>query len=166
MEGAFIIIAGVTLLSAVGAMSFRKPVHCALCAAVSFIGLAATFLLLEAEFVAFAQVLIYVGAIAILVVFAILLTRNEDAGTERLFFQPWTIGVGVALLVAAVLISAAHVAGGGSPTPAAEHGVTVRVVGEALMTRYVMALEVMALLLTAAMIGAVLIAMKDGEEKR
>src|SRR5687768_5916724 len=83
MPTMFYIIALVTVASAIGAVSLRNLVHCALCLALSFIGMAAFFLQLNAPFVAFAQVLVYVGAVAILVVFAILLTRNAETTTEK-----------------------------------------------------------------------------------
>ena len=63
-----------TLASAVAAMSLRNLVHCALMLTVTFAGLAAFYLQLGAQFVGFAQILIYIGAVAILIVFAILLT--------------------------------------------------------------------------------------------
>ena len=68
MSLVFILIAAVTALSAVAAMSLRNLVHCALCAALTFGGLAALFLQLGAQFVGLAQILVYVGAVAILIV--------------------------------------------------------------------------------------------------
>ena len=66
-----------TLASAVAAMSLRNLVHCALTLTVTFAGLAAFYLQLDAQFVGFAQILVYIGAVAILIVFAILLTRRR-----------------------------------------------------------------------------------------
>ena len=63
---------------AIAAMALRQLVHCALCAAAAFAGLALIYLQLDAEFVGFAQLLVYVGAIAILIVFAVLLTRGDE----------------------------------------------------------------------------------------
>ena len=74
----FAIIAVLTLASAVAAMSLRNLVHCALALTVTFAGLAAFYLQLDAQFVGFAQILVYVGAVAILIVFAILLTRGSE----------------------------------------------------------------------------------------
>src|SRR5436305_10941750 len=78
METSFTILAALTLVSAIGAMSLRNLVHCALCLIVTFAGLAALFLRLNAQFVGFAQILVYIGAVAILILFAILLTRSSD----------------------------------------------------------------------------------------
>ena len=75
----WISIALLTLAGAVAAMRLRNLVHCALALTVAFAGLAVLYLQLDAQFVGFAQVLVYIGAVAILIVFAILLTRSGDA---------------------------------------------------------------------------------------
>ena len=79
----FAIIAFLTLASAVAAMSLRNLVHCALTLMVTFAGLAALYLQLGAQFVGFAQILVYLGAVAILIVFAILLTRASEPPRPR-----------------------------------------------------------------------------------
>ena len=91
----FAIIAAVTIAAAVAAMSLRNLVHCALSVAVAFIGLAATYLQLNAQFVGFAQILVYVGAITILIVFAILLTRSSEAPSQSVLSAGWISGIGV-----------------------------------------------------------------------
>ena len=91
----FAIIAALTLVSGIAAMSLRKLIHCALCLAVTFAGLAAMYLQLGAQFVGFAQVLVYIGAVAILVVFAILLTRSGDPVTHPVVSPgSWVVGRG------------------------------------------------------------------------
>lgn len=161
METAFQLIALLTLAGAVAAMCLRKPIHCALCAAVSFTGLAATFLLLQAEFIAFAQILVYVGAIAILVVFAMLLTRNTDSEGGTLWSSPGWAGLfigGLALLALAIAAVSSRLL----PVPAQTlPPISVQGIGQVLMTRYVLVLEVIGLLLTAALIGGVIIAWRE-----
>src|SRR3974377_2234991 len=93
---AFALIAFVTLASAVAAMSLRNLVHCALALTVTFGGLAPAYLALSAQFVGFAQLLVYVGAVAILIVFAILLTRGSEPAGQRAFPSNWKAGVAVA----------------------------------------------------------------------
>src|SRR5260370_16023154 len=103
METAFAIIAALTLVSGIAAMSLRNLVHCALSLAVAFAGLAAMYLQLGAQFVGFAQILVYIGAVAILIVFAILLTRGSEPAGESIFSSSWLMGVTVAVLVFGVM---------------------------------------------------------------
>src|SRR5438105_10222397 len=99
----FALIALLTVASAVAAMTLRNLVHCALALALTFAGLAAFYLQLNAQFVGFAQILVYVGAIAILIVFAILLTRSGEQDGKAVFSGSWVIGVGIAGIVFALL---------------------------------------------------------------
>jgi len=163
---AFAVIAVVTIAAAVAAMSLRNLVHCALALTVALAGLAAAYLQLNAQFVGFAQILVYVGAVAILVVFAILLTRGGEAPQQSIFSTSWIAGAAVALAVLGVLTYAIAKSGasqrGLPPVP----NVTVQKIGDALMNKFVLPLEVVGLLLTAALIGAVIIAMHDKEAEK
>lgn len=166
MSPVFLILALVTFMAAAAAMTFRHLVHCALAMAVSFVGLAAIYLQLDAQFVGFAQILVYVGAVAILIVFAILLTRSGEVSNDSIVAPGWISGVGIAVAVFAVLAWAVLQSSALPAGTVAAPEATVRQIGEALMTRYVVPLEVIGLLLTAAMIGAVVIAMRDKEDRR
>ncbi len=161
MSPFFIITGIVTLLGAVFAMSLRNLVHCALAMAIAFAGVAALFLQLGAEFVGFAQILIYIGAIAILIVFAILLTRSGESPDKSVLTSGWWAGIAVTAMVFTILgwavLSSSAVPKELPAAPAA----SVKNVGDLLMTKYVLPLEIVALVLTAAMIGAVLIALKE-----
>lgn len=161
MELAFVIIATVTLGGAVAAMSLRHLVHCALALVVTFAGLGAMYLLLNAEFVAFVQLLVYVGAVAILIVFALLLTRSAKVEPHQGLLPSRLGGLGIALLAFVTIVSALISSGRFDRMQIVAPELTVRRIGEELMTRYVLPLEVIALLLTAAMIGAVVIAMDE-----
>jgi NADH:ubiquinone oxidoreductase subunit 6 (subunit J) len=163
MSVAFGIIAALTLASAVAAMSLRNLVHCALAVTVTFAGLAAFYLQLDAQFVGFAQVLVYIGAVAILIVFAILLTRGSEPAPRLRFSVNGLLGVVIAAVVFMVLgglvLASRTVQREAGPPPE----VTVRQIGDQLMTRFILPLEVIGLLLTAALIGAVIIAMHEKE---
>ena len=89
----FLILAIMTLAGGVAAMTMRRLVHCALALVVSFAGLAALYLNLGAEFAGLAQLLVYVGAIAILIVFAILLTRGGEGEPKGAFSPAGIAGV-------------------------------------------------------------------------
>jgi NADH-quinone oxidoreductase subunit J len=158
---AFLIIAAVTLFAAAAAMSLRNLVHCALSLIVALAGLAALYLALDAQFVGFAQILVYVGAVAILIVFAVLLTRSDATPNQAILSPGWFFGIVVSAVVFSTLgwavLNSKGLPREMPPAPVA----TVKNIGDLLMTRYVLPLEVIGLLLTAAMIGAVIIAMKE-----
>jgi NADH-quinone oxidoreductase subunit J len=154
---AFIAIAIVTLTGALAAASLRKLIHAALCLVIAFLGLAAFYFLLGAEFVGLVQVFVYVGAVAVLIVFTILLTRRmeeEEAGFH------WA-GIIVALVVFGGLLWA--ILGTPSLSLAASNiePLTVKRIGEVLMTSYVWPLQCVGLLLTAALIGALVLVMEE-----
>ncbi|HEY1809704.1 MAG TPA: NADH-quinone oxidoreductase subunit J [Acidobacteriaceae bacterium] len=162
----FWILAVLTLAGGVAAMTLRRLVHCALALTVAFAGLAGLYLNLGAEFVGLAQLLVYVGAIAILIVFAILLTRGGEGAEEHIFSPTGMAGAAIALAVFAVLAWAVETSGvaGAHAMTAAAPANTMRQIGLTLMQRYVLPLEVIALMLTAAMIGAVLLALRERRE--
>lgn len=166
MQIAFAIIAALTVVSAIAAMSLRNLVHCALCLAVAFAGLASLYLQLGAPFAGWAQVLVYIGAVAILIVFAILLTRSSEPAPPPVIARPWIVGVAIAVLVFGVLTNAIMNSSIANREPPAKPEPIVRQIGNQLMTRYVLPLEVVGLLLTAATIGAVIIAMQEPGGKK
>ena len=165
MTLAFAIIAVVTLAGAVAAMSLRNLVHCALALACAFAGLAALYLQLDAQFAGFAQILVYVGAVAILVVFAILLTRGAELPEPAIVSSGWLAGIGVAVVVFVLLTYCVAHSSVSAQVASTTPEISVRKIGDELMGRYILPLEVLGLLLTAAMIGAVIIAMKEKGSK-
>src|ERR1035437_5464520 len=161
----FAIIAVLTLTSAVAAMSLRNLVHCVLMLTVTFAGLAAFYLQLDAQFVGFAQVLVYIGAVAILVVFAILLTRSAEPPQQSIFSATWVVGVGIAAIVFGLLSGLILSSRALTREVRLPPEVSVRQIGDQLMTKFILPLEVIGLLLTAALIGAVIIAMHEKERE-
>lgn len=161
---AFWMIAIAMALAAIGVVRTRNIVHAALYLVVVLAGVAAQYILLGAEFVAWVQVLIYIGAVVILFLFGIMLTRapmqggddldNDQrlpAAVAALFF----LGVMVVLLVDAfgkqeIELDEGLVATGSTAT-----------VGDALFTTYIVPFEVVSMLLLAALVGAVVIARRD-----
>ena len=103
MTWSFAIIAVLTLASAVAAMSLRNLVHCALVLDGDIRRPGGVLPALDAQFVGFAQVLVYVGAVAILIVFAILLTRSGEPARPSGFSSSWAVGVGIAAAVFGLL---------------------------------------------------------------
>lgn len=165
MDVVFWITAAWTIVSAGAALSFRNPVHCVLCLVLAFVGLAAFYLQLGAEFVGFAQILVYIGAVAILVVFAILLTRTSEVQEEQRRF-PWG-GILVASIVFMALAAAIRLSSLGWARPLSDPRPTVKQIGmEMFQGPYVLAVEVAGLLLTAALIGAAVIALQDPPKRQ
>ncbi|MEY2428147.1 MAG: NADH-quinone oxidoreductase subunit [Verrucomicrobiota bacterium] len=163
MSVPFIIIALLTIASAVSALTLRNVVHCALALTVTFAGLAALYLQLDAQFVGFAQLLVYVGAVAILIVFAILLTRGAELPQQSIFSSHPAVGLTIAAIVFALLARMIVTSRALNQDMPAARSASVQQIGDQLMTKYILPLEVIGLLLTAALIGAVIIAMREKE---
>src|SRR5947209_6828686 len=138
MSITFAIIAAVTIASAVAAMSLRNLVHCALALALTFAGLAAAYLQLGAQFVGFTQILVYVGAVAILVVFAILLTRGSEPPQQSVLSSGWLAGIFVTVAVLGVLVYAIAKSSVAQSVNPSQTQITVKQIGDALMNKFVL----------------------------
>jgi NADH-quinone oxidoreductase subunit J len=156
---AFVTIAVFTLSGALAAACLRKLIHAALCLVIAFLGLAAFYFFLGAEFVGLVQVFVYVGAVAVLIVFTILLTRREDEDGAGFNWSGVAVAVAVFAGLAWTILKTPSLS---AAAPAIE-ALTVKRIGEVLMTSYVWPLQCVGLLLTAALIGALVLVM---EEKR
>ena len=155
---AFAIIAIFTRAFALAAATNPRLMHAALSFAAMFVGMAGFFFLLGGEFLGLIQIFVYVGAVAVLIVFTILLTRRDDE--QRHGFK-WS-GVIVAIAVFAGLIWAILKTALLHPVPyTAKTAPTVKQIGEFLMTFYVWPLLCVGVLLTAALIGALILVMED-----
>jgi NADH-quinone oxidoreductase subunit J len=154
---AFAAIAILTLAAALAAATLQKLMHAALSFAVMFVGISAFFFLFGAEFVGLVQIFVYIGAVAVLIVFTILLTRH-DVGKVHAF--NWG-GVVVAIAVFAGLVWAILQTKLVSVVPAQVQPLTVQRIGELLMTNYVWPLQCVGVLLTAALIGALILVMEE-----
>lgn len=160
-----VILAALTVAGGLAAVLLRNTVHCALALTGAFIGLALLFLRLDAQFAGFAQILVYVGAVAILVVFAILLTRSSETPATSVFSKTWPAGLIVAAAVFSVLAWAVLNSEAALPHEQSAPQVSVAQIGNALMRSYVLPLEIVAVLLTAAMIGATIVAMYESKRE-
>ncbi|HVU32172.1 MAG TPA: NADH-quinone oxidoreductase subunit J [Opitutaceae bacterium] len=165
MTAALILIALVTVGSAGVALALRNLIHSALLLVASWAGVAAFYLWAGAEFVAFAQVLVYVGAVSMIVLFAVLLTRRSR--TELTLDSPSLVRAAAALLIGGALVGILFgaIIGTGIETPAgAAPHVTVRDLGTQLMTVHPAALLIVGAILTVALLGAVVIAATERKE--
>jgi NADH-quinone oxidoreductase subunit J len=137
----------------------RNAIHSAIWLVVSFLSIAGLYVLLEAEFVAAVQVLVYAGGIMVLFLFVIMLVNLRDAGAMRLALRPALSAV-VGLLAAGLMLYAFR---RGRLGPAAgpstlRQGGNLESVGEAMFRDNLLPFEIASLLLLVAMIGAILLA--------
>src|ERR1700744_5139283 len=103
MTALFLILAAMTIAGTAAAMTLRNAIHCILALTIGLVGLALLYLQLDAQFVGFTQVLVYVGAVAILAVFAIMMTRGDGSHPEPAISSTWFIGGAIAVAVFGVL---------------------------------------------------------------
>lgn len=160
-EYAFCVLAVVGSLSAVAVVTARNVVHAALYLVVSLLTVAGVYLLLGAEFVAWVQILIYVGAIVILFLFGLMLTK-APIGRDTLDNQQRWLGALVGVGVFAGLVFLIQEAFPVQDAQAFEtfQG-TTEMVGESIFRTYVLPFEAVSFLLLAALIGAIVLARKD-----
>jgi NADH-quinone oxidoreductase subunit J len=162
-EYAFVVTALLGSLAAVGTVTARNVVHAALYLVVALASVGVTFLLLGAEFVGWVQILIYVGAIVILFLFGLMLTK-APIGRDSLDGRNRAIGAVVAILLfigLVGLLQAAFPLDGPVVQPAPGSSGEI---GEAMFSAYVLPFEAVSFLLLAALVGAIVLARKDEGE--
>ena len=171
----FLVISAITLVASIMVVASPKLVHAALWLVLSLAGVAVLFVLLQASFLAVVQVVVYIGAIAILIIFAVMLTRRVMHEEKPQVNRYWWVGAFAALLLFAALVvmlsKVPSAASGVSPMPLPE-GDLLSLLGTALVdvNGFVLPFEVASVLLLAAMIGSIVIARppkrgaEEGEE--
>ena len=154
-------LAALTVISALGVMASRNLLHAVLFLILSFLGVSGFFILLSAEFLAMAQIIIYVGAIAVLVLFAVLLTprAGRDNGETRMAAP----GILLSIALAAVLIFVAYALVRRYGGPGSER-LAASTLGEAMLTTWVLPFEIASVLLTAALVGSIMLVRSPEEE--
>ena len=165
MTIAFYIFAVLAAAGGVSILLIRSPVYCALSLVATFFCLGAIYILLNAEFVATIQVLVYAGAIMVLFLFVImLLNLKSDRPFALTFSLPKWLGLAVTVGILSQLIGAFHSpaarigpAGPYSAERIAQEGST-EIIGRLLFTDYVLPFEMISILLLVAVIGAVVLA--------
>ncbi|HYF75853.1 MAG TPA: NADH-quinone oxidoreductase subunit J [Symbiobacteriaceae bacterium] len=165
---AFAILAIVALVSTYRMVVVPLITHAALFMALSFTAVAGIFLLLQAEFVAAIQVLIYAGAITTMVIFAIMLSglrdiKKERSGSARVYGANWFVFLVGAIF--AFFMSGLYYAANLPKQYAAESVAKVRDIGEALFTTYMIPFEISSILLLIAMVGAIILTAKEVEQE-
>jgi NADH-quinone oxidoreductase subunit J len=163
----FYLIAAVIVGSAIAVVTTRNVVRAALYLIVVFAGVVGQYVLLAAEFLAVTQILIYIGAIMVLMLFGIMLTRAR-IGREpvSLTNRAWPIGLVTAVVLLGVMGYALVDAWGDDPLPSdtrvpAGGGSNTAALSDAIFSDFLIPFEVVSVLLLAALVGAIVIARKD-----
>jgi NADH:ubiquinone oxidoreductase subunit 6 (subunit J) len=160
----FVLIAGFVAAASLATVLANNLFHSALGLIATLFGVAGIFILLEAEFMAVSQVLVYVGAISTLITFAIMLTRGMMFGRTAVRNRQWL----AALLIAAIFGLAAMGVVGNIPWPDVAAEITdgeaiIGGLGELFVTVYVVPFIMLALLLLVALAGALMLARDDNQ---
>lgn len=149
----------------------RNVIHAALWLIACFFGVGALYLLMEAEFLAVVQVLIYVGAISILILFAIMLTRQIEGARQLVSgWRLWVTALICAALFAAVIVPTVATHPWNVPPPVGPDGQEVLAgpaeLGRGFVVEYLIQFQVAGILLTVALIGAIVIAYEERARRR
>ena len=162
VQAIFVLLGLVAVGSALLVVTTRNMVHAALWLVVTLGSVSWVFLLLAAEFLAWVQVLIYVGAVVVLLLFALMLTKAPTGPQPDLDVRRWLPAAAVAALVAAVLVTT--VAAGFSGVQLDLEGTVVgsaQLTGATVFEKWVLPFEVLSVLLLAALIGAIVLSRGD-----
>ncbi len=159
-EAIFYVIAAVTVAGALGVVTARNVIHSALFLILALLGVAAVYVLLASEFLAIVQVLVYGGAVTILILFAMMLTRVRDIegpldGPQRPF-----AALAATVFLGTTVLAVTQTEWRGNTDEATV--VTIEQIGEALFTTWAMPFEIASLVLMVALVGAIVLA--RGEE--
>jgi NADH-quinone oxidoreductase subunit J len=165
---AFYIFAAVTVAAAFMVIAAKNPVHSVLFLILAFFNAAGLFILLGAEFLAMILVVVYVGAVAVLFLFVVMMLDVDFAELRQGTLQYLPIGglVGLILLVelilvlGGVLVSPQTAATAAAPTPPLDQVSNVAAIGELLYTRYIFFFQMAGVVLLVAMIGAIVLTLR------
>lgn len=158
---AFGVIAAVVVLSAVRVVTTSNVVHAALSLVGVLAGIGGLYILLAAEFVATTQYLVYIGAIVVLFLFGIMLTRAPIGRTADLTGRQWPLAAVVALLLGGVTVYALVEEFDDTELP--DDPVLFRTgdVGDSIFSQFIIPFEAVSVLLLAALVGAIVLARRD-----
>jgi NADH-quinone oxidoreductase subunit J len=159
----FFAFALLTIGGAIFMITFTRVVHMVVAMAFTFLSIGGIYVILQAEFVAFVQILIYSGAITILMLFGIMMTRHDNSEEDEApFIQKMLAFVGSAGLFGILFFAIRQVNWSGAPAIFPEEN--TKAIGELMYTQYVIPFETVSVLLTVALIGAILLAKREEEK--
>lgn len=162
----FYLFAVLTVLSALGVVGARNPVHSVLFLVLAFFSTAGLFVLIGAEFLAAILVMVYMGAVAILFLFVVMMLDVDFAQLRResVRYLPMGLAVGAVMVFELVMMVAHH--HGGSASPVVAKVENTLEIGQVLYSRYLYPFEIASLILLVALIGAVVLAHRERKRVR
>jgi len=165
--GAFWLISAAIIFTAILVVASKQLVHMVLWLAVCFISIASLYFLLDADYLALVQIMVYAGAVSIMVIFGVMLTQKPDIKECLLFNNQLKLATLVVIVLLALTGGMTYradwfVSGGTVPAD------TIAYIGQLLLSKYVIPFEVAAVLLLVALIGAIVLAkeVKPGARSR
>ena len=158
---AFGIIAAVMIFSALCVVTTNNVVHAALWLVMVLAGVAAQYILAAAEFVAVSQVLVYIGAVMVLFLFGIMLTRAKLGGEQGLNNPGWMLGIPVAVVLFGLLASVSIDAFEDTTLPEPDGPTPTSAISDLFLSPYLIPFIALSFVLLAAAIGAIVLARKD-----
>ncbi|MFM9083498.1 MAG: NADH-quinone oxidoreductase subunit J [Actinomycetota bacterium] len=157
----FYLIAAFMVLGALRVVTTNNVVHAALWLVVVLSGAAAQYVLLAAEFVALTQILVYVGAVMVLFLFGVMLTRAKIGAERDLNNRGWFVGIPVSVLLLATMLIALNDGFGSERMPVDVAPMDTAVVSDQIFGPYLLPFWALSFVLLAAVIGAIVLARKD-----
>lgn len=160
---AFLVMALIAIGGGVLMINLTKVIHMVIALVFTFLSIAGLYILLSAEFVAVVQVLIYSGAITIIMLFGIMLTRHNDSTTVKIgYLRNILTFLGIAVFAAMVYLGVYDLQLGEQATTLHENN--TEQIGIALYSEYIIPFELTSVLLLVALVGAIVLAKKDHKE--
>jgi NADH:ubiquinone oxidoreductase subunit 6 (subunit J) len=156
----FVILAAVTIIGSIMALQAKELIYGAISLAISFIGIAGFFVFLDAPYLAMLQIAVYVGAVVVLILFTIMLVRREESDemVDRPEGGEGSVGLWLAGLLSVGIAGVAALAGPNLPNAPPPANLPVSELGPVLAVEYPIPLIILALLLSAALLGALVLA--------
>ena len=162
----FYVFGAILVLTALGVITARNPVHCALFLVAAFLNSAVIWLLLDAEFLAVTLIVVYVGAVMVLWLFVVMMLDIDLARLRQGFTRYAPLGALIALIVVAQIGLVVYVKQLGldpaaTPVPKPEGYSNTQALGELLYTQYLYPFEIAAVILLVAIVAAITLTMRD-----
>ena len=158
----FAIVAVWILACALGVVAFKRIMYSAVSMVFCFLGVAFAYALLHAEIIAIIQILVYVGAISVVIIFAIMLTEVQE-GRYPLFFNRQSVLAAPLAVAVAAVVTVALVSADIGKVSLTSLNPGVRMISALLFNRYVFPFELVSLVLLGAMVGAIVLARREEE---